>query len=222
MRRLTITTMALGALAAPSGAFADHGGNNQNCGYTAGSTFNTGDVNPHPSQTLMIYAETAGNPPGTVAKVGVCHDFNGTVVAGPIRFDGGTVEAGVGEDPATGQGDPGGTPNQPDLYAVVDGDDDNVDPWGQSDGYAGASNWETSNDRTTQQECQASGPDNGAAASSDSGGCVGIDGGPWIYAPGDVPTPVCGNTTGNAWDGSGTQGAHRRDGCSQPDLDFPW
>jgi hypothetical protein len=25
---------------------------------------------------------------------------------------------------------------------------------------------------------------------------------------------------GNAWDGSGTQGPHDRDGCTQPDIDF--
>lgn len=166
-------------------------------------------------KTVDVYYNT--QPPYLI-KVGGCVDLNGNKTAGPIRFDGGTVEAGAGEDPAGGAGDPGLVPNQPDAYAVVDGDDDNVDPQGQSDGYVGVSNWENSvpGDRTTQAECTGSGPDNGAVGSSNSGGCLGVDNGPWVYVPGDLPTPVCGNTSGNAWDGSGSQGQHNRDGCQIP------
>ena len=216
MRYLMILAMALGALAIPSTALANHGGNNRNCAYAFGKNPNSGDLNPNANQTLVVYADTSGYPHGQAAKVGACNDFNGTVAAGPFRFDGGTVEAGVGEDRGTGPGDPGLVPNQPDAWVVVDGDDDNVDPQNQSDGYFGVSNWETANDRTTQAECQTSGPDNGVAPSSNSGGCLGPDTGPWVYVPGDLPTPVCGNSSGNAWDGSGSQGAHNRDGCSIP------
>jgi hypothetical protein len=218
LRYLTIMAMALGALAIPSTAFANHGGNDVNCGYATGKAVNSGDLNPNANQTLIVYADITGATPGTIAKVGACADNNGTVVVGPIRADGGTAEVGVGDDPAGGAGDPGLVAGQPDLYAVVDGDDQNVDPQGQSDGYVGVSNWENSTpgDRTTAAECAATGPDNGAAGSSNSGGCLGIDGGPWVYVPGDLPTPVCGNSSGNAWDGSGTQGTHTRDGCSIP------
>lgn len=212
MRYLMIMAMALGALALPSSAFATHGGAGRNCPAPSGKT-STGNLSPVPGTTARAYVHTN---PTTLVKGGACVDFNGLAAAGPVRFDGGTVEAGAGEDPGTAAGDPGLVPGQPDAYAVVDGDDDNADPSGLSDGYVGVSNWETSNDRTTQSECESSGPNNGTAPSSNSGGCLGLDTGQWVYVPGDLPTPICGNTSGNAWDGSGNQGSHNRDGCQIP------
>jgi hypothetical protein len=116
------------------------------------------------------------------------------------------VEAGVGEDPATGAADPGAGP---DAYAVVDGDNNNtIHP--QADGYAGVSNWETGATRATG--C-GTGFDNGSPASSNSGGCFNNQ----PVGDGSVPTPVCGNTSGNSWNGVGTtEGTGNRDGCEAP------
>ncbi len=91
-----------------------------------------------------------------------------------------------------------------------------ADPSGFSDGYVGVSNWEDGATRTDSAQCSATGPDNGSAGSTNSGGCVGADVGGWVYVPGDIPTPACGNTSGNAWDGSGNTGGNKRDGCSIP------
>lgn len=214
LRYLTIVAVALGVLAIPSSAFATHG-NTPNCPAPGGKT-NTGNLSPVPGTTVTAWVHTS---PTVIVKFGACADFNNNKAAGPIRFDGGTVEAAVGEDPATGTADPGAVPNQPDGYVVVDGDNDNTDPSGQSDGYGGVSNWEDGASRTSQADCAPPlGPDNGDPGSSNSGGCVGVDGGPWVYVPGDVPTPVCGNSSGNNWDGSGTHtsGNNNRDGCSIP------
>lgn len=216
MRYLLTTVTTLGALAIPGPALANHGGVNENCDYARAKALRTEDLNPIAGQTLIVYTDTTGYPHGQLATAGACSDFNGTVVAGPVRFDGATVEAGVGQDPAGGPGDPELVAGQPDLWIVVDGDNGNVDPSGESDGYAGVSNWENSNDRTTQTECTTTGSWNGAPGSSNSGGCVAISNGPWVYVPGDVPTPICGNESGNAWDGSDPQGVHNEDGCSLP------
>jgi hypothetical protein len=78
---VAIMAMALGVLAIPSSAFADHGGNNRNCSYTYGHTVNTGDLNPDPNQTAMVYGETAGNPRGGDA-------WDGSGTQGPHNRDG--------------------------------------------------------------------------------------------------------------------------------------
>jgi hypothetical protein len=95
------------------------------------------------------------------------------------------------------------------AYAVIDGDNQNADP---GDGYMGLSNFETgtAGGQTTAAECSASGPDNGEAATSNSGGCFGVDGLAWVALPRAVPTPICGNTSGNSWFSTA------RDGCSNP------
>jgi hypothetical protein len=194
-RVLILGAMAVGVLAIPSSAAAE-----SDCSYTTGTT-----VGP-----LTVYAGTGGTT-GTATAAGACVD--GVNVAG---FDGGFAEVGVGEDPGTGAADPGLIAGQPDAYVVVDGSDANEDPAGQSDGYIGISNYETGGSRTSAADCAADGPDNGAAGSSNSGGCVGIDGVAWVSVPGDLPTPMCGNTSGNSFDGNGDEGPGNRDGCSIP------
>ena len=185
MRKFLILAVAvLGVMALPGSAAA--------ASIYDGSTCN-GYTGAPPTAGVHLEAGTGG------ASAGAC------VNTGTGSFQGGSVEAGVGEDPATGAADPG---PGPDAYAVVDGDNDNwIHP--QSDGYAGVSNWETGGTRATT--CG-----NGAANSSNSGGCINnipIPPG----AAGSVPTPVCGNTSGNSWNGQGTtEGSGNRDGCEVP------
>jgi hypothetical protein len=90
----------------------------------------------------------------------------------------------------------------------------NADPTGNADGYIGLSNYETGGARDAN--CTADGPDQGQAGTSNSGGCFGLDGGPWVDLSGvPVPTPVCQNVSGNTWDGSGPPPSST-DGCSLP------
>ena len=203
-----VGVVALAAFALPSSALAE-----SDCTYAAGQ--DVSQTVPVGSATLTVYADTSGNNGGTTGTTAVaaggCVD---NVGAG--GFDGGLVEVGAGEDPATGTADPGLIAGQPDAYAVVDGSDANADPAGQSDGYVGVSNYETGGTRTGDAQCTGGGPDQGAATSSNSGGCLGTDGGPYVYVPGDLPTPVCGNTSGNSFDGAGDEGTGNRDGCSIP------
>ena len=130
----------------------------------------------------------AGGTTGTATlAVGVC--VNAPTPTGTAQ--GGSVEVGVG--------------NGTQAYGVVDGDNQNADP---ADGYMGLSNYETG---ASQDADCANGPDQGAAGSSNSGRCFGLDGGPWIdlgFLP--VPRPICGNSSGSTWNSS------PRDGCSNP------
>lgn len=217
---------ALGALALPGSALGAHkpGAHCDQVPPNAppGSASVTQPVG---TGTVSVYADADGSAglTGTAdVAAGACAD--GLATGG---FDGGTVEAGTSaEDP--GVDDAPLHPAQPtrDAYVVADGDNDNVDPFGQSDGYIGVSNYETgTTSRTGQTACTSSGPDNGQQGTSNSGGCVGKDGGPWVYVPGDVPTPVCGNTSGNGFDGQDnseppppdpTAPHNQRDGCSVP------
>jgi hypothetical protein len=218
-----IVAMVLGALAVlaiPSSALAAN-----SCGY-ATSGGNSALVGPLTvgSGTVTVYHGRGVTDPtagGSPTAAGVCAD---NVAPGPPgqSLDGGYAEVGAGEDQATGDADPGAVSGQPDGYVVVDGSDDNSDPSGFSDGYAGVSNWETGTTRTSPSNCTdpsdgQAGPDHGTAASSNSGGCEGVDNGPWVYVGDDVPTPVCGNTSGDSWYGSSGQGTpDKRDGCSIP------
>jgi hypothetical protein len=197
---------ALGILAIPSSALAVN-----NCSYAGAPT--VGPVGPN-GTTVTVY--TSGGRSGS-AIAGVCVDQ-----AGLNGFDGGYGEVGAGEDPAVGAADPGAVAGQPDGYAVVDGSDANSDPTGRSDGYIGVSNWENGDARTSPTDCTQpadsyDGPDHGTNSSTNSGGCEGVDDGPWIYVGDDVPTPVCGNTSGNDWAGISAPGStNDRDGCSIP------
>jgi hypothetical protein len=196
---MLFAAVAVGILAVPGSAAAE-----SDCSYATGTVQTVGPV------TVYADADGAAGTTGTAAvAAGACAD--GIGVAG---FDGGFAEVGASpEDP----GADGSSPvNLPDGYAVVDGSDANSDPAGQSDGYVGISNYETGGTRTSEASCAASGPDNGSAGSSNSGGCLGIDEVISVYVPADLPTPVCGNTSGNSFDGSGSQGTGSRDGCSLP------
>ena len=94
------------------------------------------------------------------------------------------------------------------MYIVIDGDNDNNPD--QAKGYAGMSNYEE-NGTPRDEDCAGNGPDQGTAGTTNSGGCFGIDGGPWIdMTTTGAPTPMCGNTSGNRWDDTA------RDGCSNP------
>lgn len=191
---------ALAALAIPSSALATHGGSD--CTYATAEDVNTGAV----STIVVVYADALGGDGGMTDQAEVAAGACANTGLG--TFEGGTVEVGAGDDGMAGDG-------PLDAYVVIDGDNENQDPSGQSDGYIGLSNWETSGARDAN--CTADGPDQGTPGSSNSGGCVGIDGGPWVDLSGvPVPTPMCGNTSGNTWDGSGGVGAHQRDGCSVP------
>ena len=217
MRRLippaVVGVVALAAFALPSSALAE-----SDCTYAAGQ--DVSQTVPVGSATLTVYADASGNDGGITGTAPVAAGACVDNVAPAAGFDGGLVEVGAGEDPAAGAADPGLIAGQPDAYAVIDGSDANSDPTGQSDGYVGLSNYETGGARTGDAQCTASGPNNGAAASSNSGGCVGTDGGPWVYMPGDLPTPVCGNITGNSFDGTGDEGAGNRDGCEQLEVEL--
>jgi len=190
--------------AIPSPALAE-----TDCTYASGQAVS--ETVPVGSGSVTVYAG-GGVTGDATAAAGACADN----IAPAAGFDGGYAEAGAGEDPGAGSADPGLVAGQPDGYAVVDGSDSNIDPSGFSDGYVGVSNWEDGATRTDSAQCSATGPDNGSAGSTNSGGCVGADVGGWVYVPGDIPTPACGNTSGNAWDGSGNTGGNKRDGCSIP------
>jgi hypothetical protein len=197
-RALILGAMAVGALAIPaSPALADHG---STCSYASGQAVTTGDVDPTGGE-IVVYAGD-GMSGSATAAAGACLNTN----TAASDFEGGTGEAGAG---ISSDGLPG-------AYAIVDGDNDNVDPGStspadsQSDGYIGVSNFETgprSDPVTEAQQCIASGPDQPANnGGTNSGGCVGPDGGPFV----PVPLVNCGNTSGNTWD------ATTRDGCSLP------
>jgi hypothetical protein len=201
-RALTFAAMALGLVAIPaSPALAAHGGSN--CTYASGQATSTGDLDPG-SGELVVYADD-GMSGSATAAAGACLNTN-TPAA---DLEGGTGEAGAG---TSSDGLPG-------AYAIVDGDNDNTDPGStgpadsQSDGYVGVSNYETGprGDPVSEaQECIARSPDSPSNSGTNSGGCLGPDGGPFV----PVPLVACGNTAGNNWD------ATSRDGCVQPDTDF--
>ena len=88
------------------------------------------------------------------------------------------------------------------TYIVADGDNDNPDP---GDGYMGLSNCEEPG--SADPTCDA---DDGGTGTN-SGGCFGVKGvaGPFAL-PDEIPTPICGNTSGPSWTDS------QRDGCQIP------
>jgi hypothetical protein len=181
MRRFGVIVAAmLGVAAAPAPALANHG---TTCTYTSGQAV----VVPVPGTGVVVY-EGSGMSGQAAAAVGVCL-YSPTSV-GPDTIYGGTVEAGAGA-PAGGPG----------AYAIVDGDNNNVDTTGTSDGYVGVSNFETS---PPKGSCNA-----GSGTGTNSGGCFEI---PPVAPPLPIPLIACGNTSGNTWD------AGTRDGCRLSDF----
>jgi len=173
----------LGLFAAALGVLAVPGSafgeaNGDDCSYTT-----TGQV-----AVVGVQAGPGGMPGNAGTAVGVCvNTDNGS------GLEGGSVEVGTG-----GNG----------TYAVIDGDNQNVDP---VDGYAGLSSYE---DGPPSDPNCADGPDGGSASSTNAGGCFGVDGGPQLdltlLRSLGIPTPVCGNTSSNEWNNT------PRDGCSNP------
>jgi len=175
-----IMAVAAGALALPGSAGAQEPGyNGTDCSYTTGGESAQTTV-PVGSGTVTVYAGSGGMTGTATVVAGAC--ANGMGVGG---IDGGAAEAGAG----TPAGGPGG-------YAIVDGDNGNVDPQGQSDGYIGVSNYETG----TNGSCS------GGGTGSNSGGCIGAD----PVGSAEVGIIACGNTSGNTWNNT------TRDGCSIP------
>jgi hypothetical protein len=169
--------IAAGVLAVPGMAAADTY-DGSTCSYAADEQVSV------PAGPAVVYADASGNDGGmtgtATASAGVC--ANG--VAPAAGADGGTLEAGAG----TPSGGPG-------AYAVLDGDNNNIDPL---DGYQGLSNYETGAKGTC---------DSPPGSGSNSGGCLGVDGGPSVA----LPSPwACGNSSGNTWANT------TRDGCSIP------
>lgn len=194
MRKFVMLAAFAAVLAVPAGASAQASG--EDCDYAT-----LGDA------TVGVQAGSGGQTgSSSVTAVGAC------INTGSGAFQGGAVEVGVGEDQST-TADPEIAPGVgPDAYVVVDGDNDNT-IHDQADGYVGLSNWESG--ATRDPSCNAS--DDGASGSSNSGGCLVLDTGTGIALPASVPTPVCGNTSGNSFNGSGSStGASQRDGCQVP------
>jgi hypothetical protein len=190
MRKIIIALSALVALLAfPSGAFGQ-AANGSDCSYATTNGPGAGDetaVSPA-GGTVVVYTGSEGTTGTASTVVGGCVDLNGALMVLGQRIDGGTLEAGTG---AAG------------TYAVFDGDNHNIDPSGQSDGYVGLSNYGAPG--TVGGNC-----DDGAPGTPNSGGCFGVLA-QWVHViPTPVPTPICGNTSGNTWNST------VRDGCSIP------
>ncbi|MEA2493946.1 MAG: hypothetical protein QOJ29_1857 [Thermoleophilaceae bacterium] len=83
---------------------------------------------------------------------------------------------------------------------MIDGANSNPSP---GNGYMGLSNYETGTKDTTCDETNA-------GTGTNSGGCFGVKGVFHQQLPTEVPTPICGNTSGADWDDSS------RDGCLIP------
>jgi hypothetical protein len=153
--------------------------NGSDCSYTQ-------DDGSTPDQS--VYTEIEGSTNGLSGQagpvVGACVDAP-TPQGGPAHVEGGSVEAGADSQ------------NPSEAYVVADGDNENSDPTGQSDGYAGASTHETG----TKGGCT------GGGTGTNSGGCV--SGGGQTVNNSASPL-VCGNERGNTW-ASSTQ-----DGCELP------
>lgn len=139
------------------------------------------------------YTTTGGTAAGVQAgSGGMTGDPSTTAVGACVNaptpvgtFQGGSVEVGLS-----------GT----ELYGVIDGDNENVDPL---DGYVALSNYESGT--AADGDC-SNGPDQGQPGTTNSGGCFGVDRGPWVA----VPLIACGNSSGNRWNSTS------RDGCSNP------
>ncbi|MDX6698390.1 MAG: hypothetical protein QOE65_1787 [Solirubrobacteraceae bacterium] len=203
MKRFSVlTALVLGAamLAIPSSAFATY-----DCGYAATQQVNTAGVT---GPALVVYADAdgGGGRTGTAdVAAGACVDRN----TGAAEPQGGTAEVGAGSPLGAHAGQ---------AYAVVDGDNDNVDPGSTTpgnssgDGYVGVSNFETATRNGTCPPDQPGPPPPPPHSGSNSGGCVGFDPGVPVVGGTYVPVPLvaCGNSSGNDWTTTA------RDGCSLP------
>lgn len=196
MRRVLMAAALMALAAVPATATAANDGST--CSYAGSQLVHV--QSPTGSDTY-VYAGGSGMTGTALVSAGACTNNNGTVILPTGRFDGGSVEVGAG-----GSGNVAGVQAPIGAYAIIDGDNENADPLGQSDGYIGVSNYETSWPPTPPQSgCGGDGTDH--AGNSNSGGCFGLDVLP-VPIPG-VPI-ACGNTSGHTWS------ATNRDGCSIP------
>jgi len=197
-KSMFIVAALTAALAMPATATAAPR-DGSSCSYTGdGSETRVGN------DTVAVYTGDGVTDQATVAA-GACVNLDGAFAPGGNRFDGGTAEAGAG----TPAGGPGG-------YAVVDGDNDNLDQSGQngSQGYVGLSNFETGAARET---CEP-GTAGESGSGTNSGGCLIVrdptssdpssPGDDIVGAP--VPLLACGNDSGKQFEET------TRDGCSIP------
>jgi hypothetical protein len=180
-RSIFIVAAAVGALAMPGSALAQDVHNGSDCSYTAD------EQHRRAVGGVVVYADTNGSGGLTGeadTSAGACaNDLNLATPAGTLQ--GGSVEAGAGD------------PSDDGAYAIVDGDNENVDPAEQGDGYFGVSTFESG---------ELDGSCDGGGDGSNSGGCTGIDGAGEV----EVGVIACGNTSGNVWANT------ERDGCSIP------
>lgn len=186
MRKIILVVLACAGLLALPGSASAVVNDGNTCSYATDGSETA--VNPA-GGTVVIYAGPGGMTDEATLAAGGC------VNLGSGAFQGGALEVGNR-----------GT----EAYAVIDGDNGNADPSGQSDGYMGLSNFESGTGRDSN--C-ANGPDQGQGGTSNSGGCVGVDNGPWL----PVPLISCGNSSGNTWASTTNPNTGLgRDGCSIP------
>ena len=189
MKRIVIfAALAVSMLALPAASSAD-----TDC---SASTVNLG--------TVGVTAGSGGESGSADLAAGACVDLGDQDDGSPadsVDFFGGLAEVGVGLNdgvvrPPVG-GPVGGLPG---VYAVVDGDDQNLAVSDQGGGYIGASNFE---DGAYEAACDQS---DSTGSGTNAGGCFAIR--DLVAVPG-APL-ACGNSTGKSWDDS------RRDGCTIP------
>jgi hypothetical protein len=140
--------------------------------------------------------------PSAAAAKADCTSYSGG--AGPVYTSGGpativgicVISGGLG-----GNAEVGGNAGSG-FYLVVDGADANPSP---GNGYMGLSNYEKPGG-TKDTTCD----DTNAGTGTNSGGCFGVKGVIAVPLGSMVPTPICGNTSGDDWDAS------TRDGCLIP------
>jgi hypothetical protein len=197
-RFLLMAAVAALCLVLPGTALAGTRANGNDCGYATANGPTAVPVTAGPA-TAVVYAHTTPNNGGMSGNadkaVGACLNVQPAAPVGPYAFGGGAVEAGNGADDSTVTGDGSGT------YAVIDGDNQNLDPTGQGDGYIGLSNYE---DSPPQGDCNSA-----TGAGTNSGGCL-IVAGQRVAADGSASPVVCGNTSGPTWANTS------RDGCDIP------
>jgi hypothetical protein len=180
MRKCTLLGILAGLLvvAAPAGANVADPSYGTDCTYAKGQPVSPG-VDDGTNQVYVYALGTGSTGNAGTTTAGACVNVpNG-------QFEGGTAEVGNGS-----QG----------TYAVVDGDEQNT--VSSSKGYIGVSTYE---DGASKAPCPGDGQ--GAAGSTNSGGCFGLKPVPTV----GVPAPVmCGFTSGSRWNDT------QRDGCYIP------
>jgi hypothetical protein len=190
-----VVGVALAAMVLPASA-SGAANNGSDCSYANGAIVNI-PTGPPPGNTV-VYAEAATNSSGASdsadVAAGACVNVNGLISLSGIRVDGAVAEVGAGDTNSST------IANGPGAYAIVDGDNQNVEPFSQGDGYAGVSNYESVPGTSPCGGGGTDGPD------TNGGACISV-GTP--FGPVVLPVPVaCGNTSGPTWNST------TNDGCN--------